>query len=244
MKINLRRIFPLFVIVAGHGFADGPAAAGITEPELVRRTQELCDAVAPGDKGPWQKYYADDCSYFDERGNRMDKTTLVAGISPLPAGYSGTIKVVNVWSHIGHDVAILSYDLDETETVHGQHLTARYHATDTWRQRQGVWQIVAGQVLRYYEDPPAGRADPAAYPEYAGTYELAPGVALQISTNNGRLLQQRGAGAAVELIPETAGIFFRRGVEGRILFRRAEDGRVDAYVSRRNNQDIVWKKTR
>src|SRR5437879_505883 len=31
----------------------------ITQDELVRRTQELSDAVAPGNKEPWKKYFAD-----------------------------------------------------------------------------------------------------------------------------------------------------------------------------------------
>jgi hypothetical protein len=30
--------------------------APITEQELVRRTQELMDAVAPGNQEPWKKY--------------------------------------------------------------------------------------------------------------------------------------------------------------------------------------------
>jgi hypothetical protein len=31
-------------------------------------------------------------------------------------------------------------------------------------------------------------------------------------------------------------------VEGRRLFRRAEGGKVDAMIDRRNNEDVVWKK--
>jgi len=40
----------------------------ITQEELVRRTQELFDAVAGGNQVPWKKYLADDCVYFDENG--------------------------------------------------------------------------------------------------------------------------------------------------------------------------------
>jgi hypothetical protein len=102
----------------------------ITQEELVRRTQELFDAVVPGNQEPWKKYYADDCLFADEKGRQMDKTKLIADISPMPKGYSGTIKVVKPESRIIGDTAILSYDCDETETVFGQHLTARYHATE------------------------------------------------------------------------------------------------------------------
>jgi hypothetical protein len=47
-----------------------------------------------------------------------------------------------------------------------------------------------------------------------------------------------------KLLPETSELFFRKGVEGRILFRYAANGKVDALIDRRNNEDVVWKKTR
>lgn len=130
--------------------------SSITQEELVRRTQELFDSVAAGDQTPWKKYFAEDCMFFDEKGRNMNKAALIADVTPLPAGYSGTIKIGKVQSNIQRHVAILSYDLDETETVYGQAMTARYHETDTWMRRNGQWQIVAGQVLRYYEDPATG----------------------------------------------------------------------------------------
>jgi hypothetical protein len=54
-------------------------------------------------------------------------------------------------------------------------MKARYHGTDTWMFRNGQWQIVAGQMLRYYEDPAATELDTKRVREYLGTYELAPG---------------------------------------------------------------------
>ncbi len=217
---------------------------GITQDELVRRTQELFDAVAAGDQTPWKKYFADDCMYFDEKGRNMNKAALVADITPLPAGYSGSIKIGKVQSHIDRHVAILSYDMDETETIYGQNMTARYHATDTWMHRNGQWQIVAGQVLRYYEDPAPGRAHSARFAEYVGTYELSPGNALTISTDGKLLYRQRGDRPKDLLIPEATDIFFRKGVEGRILFRRADNDKVDALIDRRNNEDVIWKRVK
>jgi Domain of unknown function (DUF4440)/Domain of unknown function (DUF3471) len=224
----------------------------ISQQELVRRTQELVDSVAGGDQGPWKKYFADDCMYFDEKGRNMNKEALVADITPLPEGYSGTIKVGRAQSHIERNVAILSYDLDETEIVFGQTEKARYHETDTWMRRNGEWKIVAGQVLRYYEDPAPGEVDPSTFRDYVGTYEVAPGKTLTISLDGKQLYRQRGDGPKDELIPEAVGIFFRKGVEGRILFRRASPGKerpgkagqakVDALIDRRNNEDVVWKK--
>ena len=47
-----------------------------------------------------------------------------------------------------------------------------------------------------------------------------------------------------QLFPETSEIFFRKGVEGRILFRYDARGKVDALIDRRNNEDVVWRKTK
>ena len=218
--------------------------AAITQGELVRNTQEMFDAVAAGDQAPWQKYFADDCMYFDEKGRGMDKTALVKDVTPLPTGYSGSIKLVNPKSNIQGDTAILSYDLNETETIFGQDLSARYHGTDTWMYRNGKWQIVAGQMFRYYEDPAPGKAEVKKYGEYVGTYELAPGVTQTVSVRDGGLYAKRGSSPEAQLIPESGDIFFRKGAEGRRLFHRAANGKVDAMIDRRNNEDVVWKKTK
>ncbi|MEA2238987.1 MAG: hypothetical protein QOC81_3711 [Thermoanaerobaculia bacterium] len=227
---------------ASHASAGARNVPPITQAELERRTQELMDSVVPGDRTPWEKYYADDALFFDEKGRSMTKTQLVADISPMPKGYTGAIKIVKPQSRIENDTAILSYDLDESETIWGQQLSARYHGTDTWMYRNGKWQIVATQMLRYYEDPAPGKVDAKRLADYAGTYELTPGTRMTVSVEAGQLVAQRDGRPRDVLIPESSDIFFRKGVEGRRLFRVAEDGRVDALIDRRNNEDVIWKK--
>ncbi len=216
----------------------------ITQKELVRRTQELFDAVVPGDQAPWKKYYADDCIFHDEKGRSFNKTQLIADVVPLPKGYSGSIKVTNPQSIITSNTAVLSYDTIETEMIFGQELHARYHGTDTWLYRDGQWQIVAAQTMRYYEDPATGRVDPARFPAYAGEYELAKESERRstISFENDHLYMERTPGKKVELFPEAGDIYFRKGVEGRILFRFGQDGKVDALTDRRNNEDVIWRR--
>jgi hypothetical protein len=219
------------------------ADAPITHEELVRRTQELYDAIVSGNQAPWKKYFADDCIFADEKGRVLDKPKLIADITPLPAGYSGTIKIENPQSRIIGNTAILSYDADETETIFGQNLKARYHVTDTWLQRNGNWQIVASQAHRYYEDPAVGKADPKKFADYVGTYELASGQTRSVISEGDTLFVERN-GKKEQLLLETSDLFFRKGVEGRILFRYDANGKVDALIDRRNNEDVVWRKTK
>lgn len=215
----------------------------ITQDELVRRTQELYDSIPPGNQAPWKKYFADDCIFCDEKGRTLDKTKLIADIAPMPAGYSGTIKIDNVQSRIINDTAVLSYDANETETIFGQNLTARYHITDTWLRRNGDWQIIASQAHRYYEDPAVGTADPKKFADYAGTYELAPDQTRLVTAEGDKLFVER-KGKKEQLFPETSDLFFRKSVEGRILFRYDEKGKVISLIDRRNNEDVVWRKTK
>src|SRR5882757_3482715 len=214
----------------------------ITQEELVRHTQELVDSIAAGNQTPWKTFFAEDAVFTDETGKTMDKPALVANVTPLPKGYSGTIKVVKPQTRILGQTAILSYDLDETETVFGQVLHARYHGTDTWLFRNNRWQIIAGQMLRYYEDTAAGKTDTAHLDDFVGTYELAPGVTLTVSREGSQLYSKRGDAPKTILQPESPDLFFRPGIEGRRLFRRNDSGKVDALIDRRNNEDLIWKK--
>jgi ketosteroid isomerase-like protein len=211
------------------------------ENELMRRAQELFDAVTAGNQEPWKKYFADDCLFFDEKGRNFTKGELIADIRPLPNGYSGKITVAKPRTIIHGDTAVLSYDVDERETIFGQNLRARYHVTDTWLRRNNQWQIAASQVFRYYEDPAVGQIDKTKLPNFAGRYELAPGQTRAVSVEGDHLIVERN-GKRELLLPEASEVFFRKGVEGRILFRANASGKIDALIDRRNNEDVVWRK--
>jgi hypothetical protein len=238
--MKLSAIFLIF-FCGSNVISAGERDAGITETELVGRTQQLYDAVVPGNQAPWKKYFADDCIFADEKGRTMDKRKLVADITPMPAGYSGAIKIEQVQSRIYDNVAILSYDANETETIFGQNLSARYHVTDTWLRRDGNWQIIASQAHRYYEDPAVGKTDSKKFPDFIGAYELAPGQTRTITVEGDSLFIER-SGKKDQLFPEASELFFRKGIEGRILFRYDKNGKVNALIDRRNNEDVVWRK--
>jgi hypothetical protein len=246
MRLSFLSVFYFLLSNFYFAFAAAPDESA-TRQELLRRTQELYDSLVTGDQTPWKKYFADDCTFSDEKGRTLDKTKLVADITPLPKGYSGAIKIDKVISRIIGDTAVLSYDLNETETIFGQELHARYHVTDTWLRRNGEWQIIASQAHRYYEDPAVAdssqlqNARPAR--TFIGTYELAAGQTRTVTVDNGKLFVERN-GKKEELLPEASDLFFRKSVEGRILFHYDANGKVDALIDRRNNEDVIWKKTK
>jgi len=243
MKLLLTpTIFGLLLCAPSLHAAAPPEPSTITQTELVRRTQLLYDAVASGDRTPWTQYLADDVMFFDEKGHDYDKPAMLATITPLPAGFSGIIHVVHTKARFAPGVAIFSYDLDESETVFTAQLHARYHATDTWLYRNHQWQMVASQALRYYEDPAVGAVNASLLNDYVGTYELAPGNQMIITRSGDKLFAQRGTAKPVELLPESTDMFFRAGIEGRRLFHRDANGKVDRVIDRRNNEDLLWKK--
>src|SRR2546421_7371624 len=84
--IMIRQCFSLAVVFLLAAVDVTTAQETITQEELLRRSQELFDSLVAGNKEPWQKYYADDAIYFDEKGRNLDKTALVADIAPLPPG--------------------------------------------------------------------------------------------------------------------------------------------------------------
>jgi len=216
--------------------------SAVTQAELLRRTQQLYDAIPPGNQVPAGSYYAEDVMVYDEKGRAMDKKAALEDLQPMPAGYKGIIKVVHPHSTFAPGVAVLAYDIDESETIFGQELHARYHAVDTWLYRKGKWQIAVSQTMRYYEDPVVGYIDPARLEEFTGVYELAPGNRRIVTRSDNDIFLQRGRGTKTKLLPESGDLFFRSGIESRILFHRSTSGRVDSLYDRRNNEDVIWRK--
>ena len=88
-----------------------------------------------------------------------------------------------------------------------------------------------------------GKAEPKKFADFIGTYELAPGQTRSVMHEGDKLFVERN-GKKEQLLPETSELFFRKGVEGRILFRYSANGKVDAIIDRRNNENVIWRKTK
>jgi hypothetical protein len=214
-----------------------------TEKELVAIAQELYDAIAVGNKVPWEKYLADDMIYTDENWQILSKKDLVEGLRPLPKGYAGSIRIAKVQSRINGDAAVLSYRALEEETIFGQKLTPIYLVTDTYFKRNGQWQMIASHVIVMPSERKAIALPLDLFESFVGEYELTPGVTYTISLEGGKLMGQRTGRAKEELLPADNNTFFRKGtIRGEKVFVRDANGRVTQMLDRRENSDLVWKK--
>jgi len=235
----------LLLMFSISGFAQTvqKSADAATEAELVRIGQELYDAIAVGNKLPWEKYVADDIIYTDENWHILNKKDLLDGLSPLPKGYSGSIRMASIQSRISGDAAVLSYRALEEENVFGQKLTPIYLVTDTYFKRDGHWQLVASHVIVMPGERKSVVMNSNLYRPFVGQYELTQGVTYTIALEGEKLIGQRSGREKEELVPADENTFFRKGsIRGEKVFARDASGHVTAMLDRRENNDLTWKK--
>lgn len=73
---------------------------------------------------------------------------------------------------------------------------------------------------------------------YAGTYQLVPGVQLEVTVRDGGLfIRSSRGGAAVRLWPETGTDFFAKEVDAQITFTRDTSGRTTGLVLHQYGRD-------
>jgi len=219
-------------------------AANATVEQLKRATQELLDAVAPGDVAVWERHLAEDCIYTDEEGNVKTKQNLLKELKPLPKGYLGSIKMGESKVMAQENVIVLSHRDREELELYGQKLVTYFQSTDTWAKSQdGQWRIIAVQVMAIPNERKPIAVSSKKLDEYVGQYQLAPDVIYAITREGDKLFGQRTGRAKEELLPLCADTFYRKGVwRGEKVFERDSEGRIVKLLDRRENNDLVWKK--
>jgi hypothetical protein len=130
-------------------FAANAIIAGeATGEELVLRriTQELLDAVAPGDRAVWERHLDETVIHIDENGDRRTKAELVAQIEPLPPGLRGRLTVASFAARISGDVAVTVHEDQEELDYFGQSLRSGFRSLDTWRRTPKGWRLIGMHV--------------------------------------------------------------------------------------------------
>lgn len=210
---------------------------------LRSHTQQLLDAIAAGNRAPWQRFVAENVVFLAEDGSRKSKADLINEIRVLPPEIWGRIRVTG-YDVVRHDrVAVATYIADEDEGYYGQVIHARYRSTDTWLFSNGAWQMIASQVLALRDDPPAIELAPPALDAYVGRYSLTQSVTYTITRDGTSLKGERTGRKEEALKVEVADVLFVPGQPRlRKIFKRDQAGRITGFVERRETWDIAWQR--
>jgi hypothetical protein len=212
---------------------------------LKRQTQALMDAITYGKPEVWRTLLDDKLIMVDETGAVSDKKSAVDQVQPLPKGISGNITVTEWHANIDGNVAVATFVDDEHENYHGQKLHALYRNTATWIKRPSGWKLLSLQVLATRQDPPAVALPAKLTDEYVGHYSAAPDVSYDITKVSGKLMGAANGGKPVELKAELADVLFTPGQpRSRRIFTRDAAGHITGFLSRREERDIVFTRTK
>ena len=217
------------------------APQGQTEAELLTKTQALVDAVAPGNKAPWNETLDQSFIGMDENGTVRSKEELIREIEPLPAGLVGHIKVENFRVRQTGALAVSAYELQESLDYRGQPLHTRYRSVDTWLRTKQGWKLMAQHTSAVLKDPPAIKLSQDELCAYSGKYQLTPEIQTTIKCIADGLEAERAGRPNVTYSPEVKDLFFAPGQpRSRRIFQRGPDGSVVSFVDRREGEDIRW----
>jgi hypothetical protein len=207
------------------------------------RTQALLDAVTYGDRGVWDREVDPDMVYVSEDGTVETKASLLAQITPLPAGITGSLTIGRFEVHTYGDTAVVLHVDEETENYFGHILHAQYINIATWRSRGGVWKLVAQQVLASQQDPPAIALPAGELDGYVGTYALTDAIHAAIERDGDHLVATRAGRKPQVLRVEARDVFFAPGhPRSRTIFQRDATGAITGYAERREGRDVVWRR--
>lgn len=219
------------------------ACRGPSPDTLRAHTQALLDAVTTGDRSVWERDVDPDVVYISEDGTVETKASLLAQITPLPAGITGSLVIGRFEVHVHGDTAVVLHVDEETEMYFGHPLHAQYLNVATWRYRESAWKLVAQQVLASQQDPPAIALPADQLDAYTGSYALTDAIRVSIARDGDHLVATRAERKPQLLRAEASDVFFVPGrPRSRTIFQRDASGAIRGYAERREGRDVVWRR--
>ena len=214
------------------------------QSKLVALTQELMDALIPGNADAWQRILTDDAIIIDEFGRIQDKKEAVDSVHPFPKGFSGTIEIRDPSVRVHGDAAVLKGEMYEKEGVFDQNLVVRYIFANTFVRQNGEWKLAAAIDVTLPTEPPKLAVAGLVPGDYPGTYAYGPGRAWSVAAENGALYYTTKPGGAHTSLDAIGKDVFMTGGDERNLaiFRRDASGRVVELIERRKFNDLHMKR--
>jgi ketosteroid isomerase-like protein len=213
------------------------------EQEVRRLEDEWLASYLTGDRAAFDRIVADDFTGTDESAKVRSKAQERELLQPTagPAGVTLTNEDVRVRTY-GEMAVVTGRIVSKTRTGGNTSINFQSRFTDTFLRRQGRWQVVARHYSRLPPERTAIRLDPKVYDDYVGQYELAPGVALNVTTEGDRLMSQVTGQPSTELLPESEIAFFLKEVPALFVFLRDEKGRVAQLIIIQDGRIIPAKR--
>ncbi len=84
---------------------------------------------------------------------------------------------------------------------------------------------------------------PEVLKQYVGTYELAPGAVLEVTTKGAQIFAQLTGQPQFEIFAESEDTFFLKVVEAKLLFDKNEDGKITGLTLNQGGRQMPAKKT-
>ena len=233
-----------FVLVLGLLLAPALAASPLeVSAELRGRTQTLLDAIAPGNKAPWEKSLHERFVHLDENGIVRDRAAFLKELEPLPQGLVGHIEIDKWSATVEGGTAVTAYELQEYLDYHGQPLRSRFRSLDTWVATPAGWRLLAEHTAAVLKDPPAIALSHEELCAYEGVYSMTPDLKTTVRCTPDGLTSERTGRPAATYLAELRDVFFVEGQpRTRRIFTRDAAGKVDGFVDRREGEDVRWRR--
>ena len=223
--------------------ATAAETAAETEQTLRAATQQLLDAIAPGQAEVWDRWLDPAVIQVDENDVVRAKPEILKELQPLPKGLVGHLKIAEFRMALAGDVAVVTHEDAEDLDYFGQMLLSRFRMTDTWHRTPQGWRLLGSQVLAVQQDPPVVALDAATLCGYAGRYVLTPEISVTARCEGDHLVFVRAGRADRVFRPELKDQFFEPGQpRTRRLFQRDAGGAITGFVDRREERDIAWRR--
>lgn len=222
---------------------------GAASPDEVawfqKTTQALFDALPSGDKTLYDRVTAASFVMTDEDGKVMDKPEFLDSLGPLPPGFSGQIRIVDLTVQDLGGAAVVHYLIDESEDVFGQKLHTKYLETDTYRRDADSWKMVAAQATVVPRDLDPVNVDPRGWPALVGSYRISgdrTGRGYHVYLRGGTLFGGRDERSATELIPLSPLVFFQKGSIHTMIFVQDAAGAVTEVREVHKYNELVMQR--
>ena len=138
----------------GAGVVVAAGSPAGSEAELRRNTQELLDAIAPGEVKVWDRLLDSAFIQVDENDVVRDKQQMLAELKPLGPGLIGRLAIDEFRLVLHGDVAVVTHEDAEFLDYHGQVIRSRFRNTDT---RDVFFEAGAPRTRRIFQYDAAGR---------------------------------------------------------------------------------------